>query len=387
MHPLPTPIYIDSPDGLRDFSASLRGIRWVVLDTEFLREKTYYPKFCLLQMASENRVACIDPLRLDSLQPVLEIIYDPAITKVFHAGRQDMEIFYHLCGKLPAPVFDTQLAAPLLGFGEQISYAGLVAELLGVNLNKAHTRTDWSQRPLSAEQLRYAVDDVIYLRAVYQKLIDQLERLGRLEWLEDDFAALTDPALYENAANLAWQRVSGAHQLRGAQLAIVQALAAWREQTARANDLPRSWLLKDEALLDLGRQQPACPADLKLVRGIDENLARRYGAVICQLIQQAQKQTPAPVEVKPRPAKKTPEQEALLDILMAVVRLRAAQNTLNPTILASRRDLEHLLDHTEDGRLLQGWRKKMAGEELAAVLHGELSLTIVAGQLLVHPHA
>lgn len=381
-----TPLYIDTPEHLRHFCDSLRGARWLALDTEFLREKTYFPNFCLLQIASENSVACIDPLSLDSLHPLFEIIYDSTITKVFHAGRQDMEIFYHLWGRLPAPVFDTQIAAPLLGFAEQISYAGLVSELLGITLDKVHARTDWTRRPLSPEQLRYAADDVIYLGAIYQKLLARLDQLGRLDWLEDDFAELTDPALYENPADLAWRRVSGAHRLKGGQLAVLQALAAWREETARAKDLPRGWLLKEEAIFDLARQQPTRAEELRAVRGIDDRFVKTHGAVLCRLIQQARSRTPTPVELKPRPARKTVEQEAVLDVLMAVVRLRAAQNTLNPAILASRKDVEQLMDRAEDAKLLQGWRKKMAGEELAAVLGGQVSLTIAGGSLLVCPH-
>lgn len=381
------PLYIDSPDSLSAYCNALRDATWLALDTEFLREKTYFPKFCLLQIASENSVACIDPLALQSLEPLFEIIYDPAITKIFHSGRQDMEIFYHLCGKLPTPIFDTQIAAPLLGFSEQISYAGLATELLGVNLNKAHARTDWSRRPLSPEQLRYAADDVIYLSKIYLKLQPRLDRLGRLDWLRDDFAELRDPRLYENPAELAWQRVSGAHQLKGPQLSVLQALAAWREQTARAQDLPRGWLIKDEVLFDLARHQPGNLNEIKAIRGIDERTCKRYGSSLCQLIQEAKNHPPAPVEVKSRPSKKTAEQESLLDVLMAVVRLRAAQNTLNPAILASRKDLEQLLDQTENAKLLQGWRKKMAGDELAAVLRGELNLTVAGGSLLVRPHA
>jgi len=382
-----TPLYIDSPDTLRQFSESIRGARWLALDTEFLRERTYFPKFCLLQIAAENTAACIDPLALDSLRPLLEVIYDPTITKVFHSGRQDLEIFYHLCGKLPAPVFDTQIAAPLLGLAEQISYAGLVTDLLGVNLNKAHTRADWSRRPLSPEQLRYAADDVIYLGEAYQMILRRLDKLGRLEWLQNDFAELIDCRHYENSAEQAWQRISGAHQLKGRQLSVLQALAGWREQAARTQDLPRGWLLKDEVMLDLARQQPTHTDALAAVRGMDERTVKRHGKTLCQLILESQNREPEPTAFKPRPGRKTAEQEALLDILMAVVRLRAAHNTLNPATLANRKDLEQLLDHAEDARLLQGWRRKMVGEELAAMLGGELSLTIAGGNLLVCPRA
>lgn len=379
---MPTsPLYIDTPDKLRELCASLTGIPWIALDTEFLREKTYFSKFCLLQIAAGEVVACVDPLALPDLGPLLDILLDPGIVKVFHSGRQDMEIFYHLCGKLPGPVFDTQLAAPLLGLGEQISYAGLVAELLGVSLSKSHSRTDWSRRPLSPEQLRYAADDVIYLARAYQTMLPRLEKLGRLSWLDEDFAELLDPALYENPPELAWQRVGGVYQLKPKQLSVVQTLAAWREQTARAQDLPRGWILKDDALFDLARQQPANAEQLSHVRGIDERMVKRHGAMLCRLIQEAAARPPQALELKGRPTKKTAEQEALLDLLTAVVRLRAAQNTLNAAILAGRKDLEQLLDGEPQARLLHGWRKTMAGDELAAVLRGDLALTVADGRL------
>jgi len=381
---MPTPpLYIDTADKLGALCESLAGAPWIALDTEFLREKTYFPKFCLLQIAAGEVVACVDPLAVEDLSPLLAILLDPGVIKVFHSGRQDMEIFYHLCGKLPGPVFDTQLAAPLLGLAEQISYAGLVAELLGVNLTKSHSRTDWSHRPLSPEQIRYAADDVIYLAQAYLAMLPRLERLNRLGWLDGDFAELADPALYENPPALAWQRIGGVYQLKSKALSIVQTLAAWREQTARAQDLPRGWILKDDALLDLARQQPVDAEQLKLVRGIDERMARRHGATICKLIQEAAARPPQALDGKARPSKKLVEQEALLDLLMAVVRLRAAQNTLNPATLASRKDLEQLLDADPQARLAHGWRKTMVGDELAAVLRGELTVKIDAGRLFV----
>lgn len=382
-----TPLYIDTPEKLDDLCASLAGAAEIALDTEFLREKTYFPKFCLLQIAAGDVVACVDPLALNDLTPLLDILLNPAVTKVFHSGRQDMEIFFLLCGRLPAPVFDTQLAAPLLGLGEQISYAGLVAELLGVNLSKSHSRTDWSRRPLSPEQIRYAADDVIYLEQAYRRMRPRLEKLGRLDWLEEDFAELVDPSLYEIPPDQAWQRIGGVYQLKPKLLSIVQTLAAWREQTARAQDLPRGWILKDEALFDLARQQPANAEQLKLVRGLDERMLKRHGATICRLIQEATARPPRPFDAKGRSTKKTVEQEAVLDLLMAVVRLRAAQNTLNPAILASRKDLEQLLDGFPEARLLHGWRKTMVGDELAAVLRGERGLKISGGNLRIAENA
>ncbi len=385
--PIPPPVYVDTPEQLSELCAKLTNVSWIVLDTEFLREKTYFPKFCLLQIAANDIVACVDPLALESLDSLFEIIFNPRITKVFHSGRQDLEIIYNLYGKLPGPVFDTQIAAPLLGLGEQISYAGLVAELLGVNLTKSHSRTDWTRRPLSPEQIRYAADDVIYLEKAYLFMLPRLEKLRRLSWLEGDFQELLDPSNYENPPELAWQRIGGVHQLKSKPLSIVQTLAAWREQTARSQDLPRGWVLKDDALLDLARQQPANIDELKLVRGIDERVVKRHGAIICRMIQEALGRTPQALEQKSRSGKKSVEQEAVLDLLMAVVRLRAAQNTINSSILASRKDLEQLFDGDPFARLLHGWRKTMVGEELSAVLRGEVALSITDGRLSIEKHA
>lgn len=375
--------FIDSPSKLQDFCAGLRGAEWIAVDTEFLREKTYYPKFCLLQIATGSHAACIDPLALDSLDPLTEILFDPAVTKVLHSGRQDLEIFYQLWHRLPAPLFDTQLAAPLIGLAEQISYAGFIAELLGVSLAKSHTRTDWSLRPLSEAQLRYAADDVIYLGAAYQALRGRLEALDRLGWLENDFAALLNPALYDTPPEQAWQRIGGIQQLRPRQLAALQTLAAWREDTARRQDIPRNWVVKDEVLLDLARIAPKSPDDLRRIRGLEERTLKRYGNELCRLVREAQDKTPEPLDAKARPPRKSADQEALLDLLNAVVRLRASQHALNPAVLAGRKDLEQLLDQPEESKLLQGWRKAMAGEELAAILRGECQIAVAGGRLHV----
>jgi ribonuclease D len=383
MNPSHHVVFVDSPAQLHDFCATLRGAEWIAIDTEFLREKTYYPKFCLLQVATGTHAACIDPLALDTLDPLTDILFDPAVTKVLHSGRQDLEIFHQLWNRLPVPLFDTQIAAPLIGLAEQISYAGLIQEILGVSLAKTHTRTDWSLRPLSEAQLRYAADDVVYLGAAYQALRGKLEALGRLGWLESDFAALLNPDLYETPPEQAWQRIGGTQQLRSRQLAVLQTLAAWREETARRQDLPRSWVVKDEVLLDLARVAPKSPEDLRRIRGLEERTQKRYGNDLCRLIREAQDRTAEPLDLKARPPRRSPDQEALLDLLNAVVRLRASQHALNPAVLAGRKDLEQLLDQPEDSKLLQGWRKAMAGEELAAILAGECQIAVVNGRLHV----
>ncbi len=248
--------YIDTSAALRELCGQLRGNPWLTLDTEFLREKTYYPRLCLLQVATPELVACIDPLALEDLSPLLDVIYDDSITKVMHAARQDMEIFFHLRHTLPSPVFDTQIAALLLGYPDQIGYGNLVKETLGIELEKLHTRTDWSRRPLSDEQIRYAADDVFHLAQVYRHLVGKLTELGRLDWLSDDFARLTQVDLYRNDPAQAWLKVRGGNRLRGAGLAVLQALAQWRETLARDQDRPRGWLLRDDELVEIARHLP-----------------------------------------------------------------------------------------------------------------------------------
>ncbi|MFZ2170117.1 MAG: ribonuclease D [Methylococcaceae bacterium] len=376
--------YINTPDQLANLCEQIKQEPWLALDTEFLREKTYYPKFCLLQIATPEWVACVDPIALPNLKDLFDEIYNPAIVKVFHSCRQDLEIFYQLTGKLPAPLFDTQVAAPLLGFQDNPGYAMLVSSLLSINLNKAHTRADWSKRPLTDAQIEYAADDVIYLCQIYQIMVQKLTELGRIDWLKHDFAELTNPALYVVAPEKAWFKIRGKNKLTGKQLSIIQTLAQWREKTAQSEDRPKSWLLRDEMLFDLAKLQPETIEDLANVRGINERAVNRYGKELCQLISLAKNRAPLPLNEKGRPAKKTQQQEAILDILTALVRIRAEENSLNPTILASRKDLEVLLFNDDDEcPLLHGWRFTMAGKELVGLLKGELLLGIEEEKLAI----
>ena len=380
-----TPIqYIDTPEQLVTLCAQIRKESWLALDTEFLREKTYYPKFCLLQIATPEWVACIDPIALTDMSELYEALENPAIVKVFHSCRQDLEIFHQATGKLPGPIFDTQIAAPLLGFQDNPGYAMLVSSLLSINLNKAHTRADWSKRPLTEAEIEYAADDVIYLCQIYQIMLKKLSELGRMDWLKQDFAELTNPAQYVVEPEKAWLRIKGKNKLTGKQLSIIQTLAQWREKTAQAEDRPKSWLLRDELLFDLAKLQPETVEDLANVRGLNERALNRYGKELCALITAAKHRPPSPLNEKDRPAKKTQQQEAILDILTALVRRRAEENALNPTILATRKDLEVLMfNDDEDCLLLHGWRYSMAGKELLGLLKGEFLLGIEAERLAI----
>lgn len=376
-------LYIDTPSSLDAFCQQLGTAAWIALDTEFLREKTYYPKLCLLQIATPEVVACIDPIALDDLSPLLEIIFDESITKVMHSGRQDMEIFYNLHGKPPSPVFDTQIAALLLGYADQIGYANLVKEMLGIELDKLHTRADWSLRPLTADQLKYAADDVVYLADIYLKMTAQLTEMGRLAWLSDDFARLASPGLYGNPPGQAWLKVKGGNRLKGASLSVLQALADWRETTAQQKDRPKGWILRDDALLDIARHRPSSMEALGKIRGLSEGLVRNSGKLLVKLVSEAAGRPPVPFPDTGKRIKPTPDQNALVDVMMALVRMSGEQNDLNPAVLASRKQLEQLVHGDTDINVMQGWRKRFVGEQLARFLDGDLNLSVANGKLVV----
>ncbi len=378
-----TALYIDTPEALDALCTQLRRHDWLTLDTEFLREKTYRPRLCLLQVANPEVIACVDPLALPSLDPLLDVLYDANITKVLHAAHQDLEIFFDLRDAVPGPIFDTQIAATLLGQGEQVGYGGLVKELLGVELSKAHARADWCRRPLDDAQLDYAADDVRYLRDVYHKQLEQLRQLQREAWLAEDFAEMADPERYRNPPQEAWQRLKGANRLRGVQLAVLQQLAAWREEQAQRSDRPRRWIMKDEVLLDLARHMPKDEHGMQRIRGLEEGTIKRSGRALLDAInagrEMPREQWPS-VKKGPRlPA----EQDSLVDVMMALLRERCREQAISPGAVAGRRDLEKLIMGRRDIPLLHGWRAAVAGDSLLALLQGELSLTVSDGRLQV----
>ncbi len=373
--------YIQNGADLPRVRDALHGASYLCVDTEFMREKTYYPKLCLLQLASSDGVFCIDPLQVDDLTPILDLLYEPGILKVLHAAKQDLEIFYHLRGDVPAPLYDTQIAAALLGQNDQVGYATLVQQELGVTLDKAHTRTDWSQRPLDDGQLRYAADDVIYLRQIYEIQRQALAERARGEWLTEDFRALADPATYAPDPDSAWLRVKEARRLKPSQLGVLQQLAAWRERRAMELNRPRRWVMRDEVLVELARRNPSSRANLERVRGLEKNQIERVGDELLQLIAAgrdvAAEQLPT---LEPR-IQLSAEQEALVDAMMAVLRLRAAEESLSPAMLATRSTLAQLVQGDDDVSVLHGWRGALVGESLRALLEGKLRLGVENGTL------
>jgi len=366
-------LFIDTADQLRDLCHQLAHSEWLALDTEFLREKTYYPKFCLLQIANDQIAACVDPLKIEDFSALIPLLTDPNITKIFHAGRQDLEIFHQLWKTLPAPLFDTQLAAMLTGYGDQIGYAPLVQKLLNVSLDKSHSRTDWSLRPLAKEQHRYALDDVIYLGQIYIKLKTELESLGRTHWLTDDFKTLTTPATYQIDPQQQWQRIRGRQHLKGVQLAILQSLASWRESMAIERNKPKGWILKDDILLELARRKPKDKTALSRTRGLEKHTVERHGDTLLKLISDScsRPSDQWPKENNQR-IRLTTEQDAMVDILTCAVRLLAKKQQLSPQALATRKELEQLVIGNQDLELLNGWKKAVIGNDLRKILTGEL---------------
>lgn len=382
-----TDAFVNTPDALRAFCDSLKDSPWLVVDTEFIREKTYYPRLCLIQVGNTEQLACVDPLALDDLTPLLELLYDPSIIKVFHSADQDLEIFYHLRGELPAPIFDTQLAAALLGHGEQIGYANLVKALLNHNLDKSQTRTDWSKRPLSSRQIDYALDDVRYLRTLYETLHDELTQRGRLSWLDSDLARLTNPDTYRVDQDNVWQRIKGANRLKGIRLNVLKHLARWREQRAIQTDKPRKWILSDNVMLDLATQLPGTAEQLKSVRSLDSSTAATAGTTLLELIATARNEPEALWPQLRIPPKPTAAEEAKADLIMSLLHKQAAIHDLTPGLFATRSEIQRLVRGKHDVPLLSGWRRELAGEMALDILEGRKVLACEGDEVIIKPNS
>lgn len=356
---------IDRPAAVRTLCETVRDAKFLALDTEFVREKTYHPVPCLMQIAWRDHVFCVDLLALGGLDDLGRLLFDPAITKVLHSARQDLELIYALTGRVPAPVYDTQIAAALLGFPEQCGYGALIEALLGVQLDKRHARTDWRQRPLTSEQLQYAADDVRYLIPAYEALLTDLAARDRQDWPHESFSALTSPALYAPDPASAWRKVKNWRQLEGPALARLQALAAWRETVALERDRPRRWILADAALLSLAGRPPEVPADLERHNSVPPAVRRRYGADLIRLLNE---QSPAAATGVPAEIRLDRRQADLVTRLGKLVDRRAGEEDIAPALLATRAELRRLVSGQRDLPVLQGWRRQLVGEALLAML-------------------
>jgi ribonuclease D len=359
---------ITEEDEFRDVCATLAGGSWVGLDTEFLRERTYFAKLCLVQLSSEGFECAIDVLAMQSLKPLEELL-DGGTQKVLHAARQDFEVLYQSCGALPEPAFDTQLAAAFCGFPDQIGYAGLVAEEMGVALSKQQTRTDWSPRPLTAAQMEYALADVQYLGELRSRLEARLDAGGKRGWFEEEMLTFLDREFYEvNPAN-SYLRVKAGGRLDGPARVALQALAAWRENSARNRDLPRSWVVSDADLVALARLSPCSVDEVSRCEGLKPGFVKRHGKQLVDAVQSAL-ENPEQAELPPAARILTSAERKHSSALMQEVAARAAELDMAPSLLATRRDVEALVragddtDAVEACAVMAGWRKDVIGPVL-----------------------
>ena len=377
-------MYIDDQDSLESFAERARSARVLAVDTEFLREKTYYPKLCLVQLSADDEVAVVDPFAAGSLDPLIPLFSDPAIVKVFHAGRQDLEIILHETGMLPAPVFDTQVAAALLGHTQQIGLASLVHAELGVQLRKTDSFTDWSCRPLSESQMRYAAEDVVHLPKLYAKMKGKLESLGRLDWLRHDFEELSDEGIYRVDERERYRRLKRSNQLSRRQLAAAREMAAWREIQAQTRNIPRKWVLTDEQIVEACKREPRSIDDLYMVRGMREKLPVPDARTLVKLVASALDSPPDAWPEPDRPGKSERNVDFQIDLMTALVRLRAKENGIAVPTLASHDDLAKVArGYRDDVELLRGWRRTIVGEELLDLLEGRISLSLDGSRLKV----
>lgn len=378
--------FIDSDSALVNVCERLSESRAICIDTEFHRETTYFPELALIQVSDGELTCCIDPLKISDYTPFLSLLRDTGMTKVLHASQQDLEIFNHLFDTLPTPVFDTQVAAGLLGYGDQIGYAALIKLLLNVDIDKSQSRTDWLKRPLSKDQMLYAANDVYYLAQAYPMMVQQLDKLGRTEWLKEDFASLEQADTYRVDRMAIWKKVKGHQKLNGVQLAILQYLAAWREERAESINRPRRRVLPDEALVDIARQRPDSGEKIQRMRSLSKTrLSSDEAAALLKCIGDAQALPKSEWPKHVRRHKLNLREEALVDAMTAILKLKADEHRITALNLASRKDLENMLQGETDIPLLQGWRYSHAGKALERFLQGQTQLEAHAGECRIRP--
>lgn len=373
--------YIATDQQLKNLLQQLDSSEWLTLDTEFIRENTYFPKLCLIQIATENVLACIDPLSIQDLQPLFSWLAEPKRIKVLHSAWQDLELLYHASGGLlPTPIFDTQVAAAIVGMGDQIGYGRLVETCVGVDLEKSQARTDWAQRPLTPEQLEYAIDDVRYLRDVYLFLQHEIRQLGREQWLTKALQRLMDSQTYAIDVQACWQRVRNLQILKPAQLAVLRELAKWREQAAVQQNIPRRWLVNDELLLELARKQPQSLEAIKVLRGMTEELANQYAVNWLQCIQAGRAVEKANWPQLPKRRKLDAELQLVVDLLMLALQKIAQQHELAPQLIATRPQIEKMLVENRS-QLAEDWRGALVNDTFQGILQGQIQVTVMNQQL------
>ena len=375
--PFPAPALITTTPQLAELCGRLAAEKFVTVDTEFMREKTYYPELCVVQLAGTSDVAVVDAQAQGiDLAPLGALLANPDVVKVFHACRQDIEIFLLLFGAVPARIFDTQIAAMVAGFGDQVGYSELVANLTGGHIDKAHRFSDWSARPLTPAQITYAAADVTHLRIVYDRLMARLAAEGRMEWVAEEMAALADPATYRVDPERAWERLKLRTGNRR-QLALVQHIAAWREREAQRINIPRQRLLKDEQIPEIAALAPDTADALGRARGISSGFASGKSGISLLAAIAAAKAIPEESLPRPeRPREQIRASPALVSLLKVLLNARAEQNNVAARLIASSEDIEALaLDNAANNPALHGWRAEMFGADAQRLIRGEIALS------------
>lgn len=361
----------------------------VTVDTEFMRENTFWPKLCLVQLAGDDEAVLVDALAPDlDLAPLYALMDDPDTLKVFHAARQDVEIFVHRHGKVPQPLFDTQIAAMVCGFGDSVGYDTLVAKLTGQRIDKLSRFTDWANRPLSDKQLTYAAADVTHLRGVYAKLAERLARTGRAGWLDEEMAVLTDPATYRTDPREAWRRIKTQSD-KPRFLAVLREVAAWRETEAQRRDLPRNRLLRDEAVIEIAASAPRTAQDLARIRGLSKGQAEsRMGEALLKAVADG---LAVPPEQAPRSTRreKAPKGVApLVELFKVLLKACSEDHDVAAKLIANTADLEAIaMDDQADVPALHGWRREVFGTAALDLKHGRIALTAAPGRVRLVPTA
>ncbi|MGH8264619.1 MAG: ribonuclease D [Steroidobacteraceae bacterium] len=355
---------IASAPRLATLIESLEADARIAVDTEFLRERTYYPRLCLVQLAGARALGLVDALADLPLDALHRFLADRKRTKVLHAAHQDLEIFAHATQAVPGPIFDTQLAASLVGFAPQIGFGDLVRELLGVTLEKGHARTDWTRRPLSAAQLAYARDDVRYLLPLAETLAERLRMAGRTDWFAEDARVAEDLSLYVQHPATAWERLKWIRSLSGKKSAAARGLAAWREERALKLDRPRGWILSDAAISELVDRMPRTRAELDAIAELPPAVRTKCGV---ELIDRIVNASDAPAPAAGGNERLDPEQMALVQRMAEAIRKCAAQLNLKPEVLATQKELRALARGERDLRALKGWRLAVSGQALLAL--------------------
>ena len=374
---------ITTTDSLAQACARLAKHPCVTIDTEFLRESTYYPILCVMQMASPDEALVVDALAPDiDLAPFFALMADERVLKVFHAGRQDIEIVWHRAGLIPHPVFDTQIAAMVLGHGDSISYEQLVQRITGDHLDKSHRFTDWSRRPLSKAQIAYAISDVTHLRDIYLALSADLAKRGRIEWVNEEMEILTSPDTYRAEPERAWQRVR-TRARKPKELAVLMEVAAWREREAQSRDVPRGRVLKDDALGDIAVQAPTSMEKLAALRSLPRGFERsKWGEAILQAVERGLAR-----DLKSLPrierSRTAVNGAAIVELLKVLLRMTAERHAVAAKVIATVEDLERIAaDDEADVAALKGWRRELFGEKALALKHGRLALAIENGRVV-----